>query len=118
MTQSVFGKRPLLIPGCIAAAMLLAAVLPWPYGYYQLLRVVICGVGGYFAYTAHTWGKTWAVWVFGVIAVLFNPLLLVHLTREIWAVIDVVCATLFVYWMCVFNKAKENKNGGQQNAKL
>lgn len=89
-------NRPLLWPGVGAGAMLLAAVGPWPYGYYQLLRLVVCGAGAYFAYTTYQWGKLRAVWVFGAIAVLFNPLLPVHLTREIWAVIDVVCAAAFI----------------------
>ncbi len=66
MTQGLFQKRMLLIPGWIAAGMLLLAVGPWPYGYYQLLRLVVCGVGAYFAYSAYQWGKLWAAWVFGV----------------------------------------------------
>lgn len=102
MTRGVFKKRPLLIPGGIAAA-----VLPWPYGYYQLLRVVVCDVGGYFACTAYARKKMWAVWVFGLIAGLFNPLLPEHLTREIWAVIDVVCGILFVV-AGMFTHAKGN----------
>ena len=82
------GNRPLLWPGVAAGAMLLAAVLPWPYGYYQLLRLVVCGVGAYFAYTAYQWGKLRAVWLFGGIAALFNPFVPIHLTRELWIPID------------------------------
>jgi hypothetical protein len=83
--------------------MLLAAVGPWPYGYYQLLRLVVCGVGAYFAYSAYQWGKLRAVWVFGAIAVLFNPLLPVHLPREIWAVIDVLCGVMFLFCSLTVN---------------
>ena len=72
MTQSTLDKRPHLIPAIIAAIMLLLALAPWPYGYYQLLRFVTCGVAVYVAFIAYRWQKMWAVWLFGFIAVLFN----------------------------------------------
>lgn len=36
----------------------------------------------------------WA-WVFGIIALLFNPIIPVHLSREIWAPIDIMAALIF-----------------------
>ncbi len=89
-------NRSLLWPGVGAGAMLLAAVGPWPYGYYQLLRLVVCGVGAYFAYTAYQWGKLRAAWLFGGIAALFNPFVPIHLPRELWIPIDVICGATFI----------------------
>jgi hypothetical protein len=89
-------KRPLLIPSLIATAMLLGALADWPYGYYQLLRLVVCGVSVYVAFMAYGWQKMWVVWLFGFIALLFNPLIPIHLSRELWQPIDVICAILFV----------------------
>ena len=34
----------------VPAAMLFAALAPWPYGYYRLLRVVVCICCGVLAY--------------------------------------------------------------------
>ena len=102
-------KRPLLIPSLIAATMLLLALAPWPYGYYQLLRFVVCGVGVYVAYTAYNWQKTWAVWVFGFIALLFNPLIPIHLSRELWQPIDVICAILFIVSLFAVRLPTNNK---------
>lgn len=76
--------------------MLVAALADWPYGYYQLLRFVTCGVAAYIAYLAYQRQKMWAAWLFGLIAVLFNPLIPVHLNREAWAIIDCTCAMVFV----------------------
>jgi Na+/H+ antiporter NhaD/arsenite permease-like protein len=76
--------------------MLLLAFAPWPYGYYQLLRFVVFGVSIYTAFNAYKWKKTWEVWLLGVIALLFNPLIPVHLSREIWQVIDFICAILII----------------------
>ncbi len=89
------GKRPHVIPAVIVAVMLLGAVAPLPYGYYQLLRWVTCGVGVFIAVEAYRWGKIWATWLFGIVAVLFNPIIPIHLTKEIWQPIDLGCALLF-----------------------
>jgi hypothetical protein len=88
--------RPNLIPAVIVAIMLCVAVAPLAYGYYQLLRWVTCGVAVFIAVMAYRWGKVWATWVFGLVAILFNPLAPIHLTKQIWQPIDLACAVLFV----------------------
>jgi len=104
--KNILEKRPHLIPVIIAAIMLLLALAPWPYGYYQLLRLVVCGVSVYVAFTAYNWQKQkmWATWLFGFIAVLFNPLLPIHLSREIWQPIDVACGILFIAIAIILNE--------------
>ena len=97
MTKSITEKRPHLIPGIIAAIMLFCALAPWPYGYYQLLRFVVCGAALYTAFMAYNWQKIWAAWLFGVVAILFNPLIPIHLSRELWQPIDVICALTFTF---------------------
>ena len=109
MSKSIIEKRPHFIPTVIAALMLLVSLAPWPYGYYQLLRFVVCGAAGYVAFIAYNWKKIWAVWLFGFIAVLFNPLIPIHLSREIWQLIDVVCAALFAVIMFILQKPLEKK---------
>lgn len=96
MTRGPLKKRPHLIPAVIAAAMLLGALVRWPYDYYQLLRWVTCGAAVCIAFLGYGWQKKWALVLFGVIAVLFNPLIPIHLTREIWQPIDLLCAVLFI----------------------
>ena len=88
--------------------MLLGDLADVPYGYYQLLRFVVCGVGIYVAFTAYSWQKMWAVWLFGFIALLFNPLIPIYLSRELWQPIDVICAVLFV--VIIFQKLSEKNS--------
>ena len=88
-------RRPHLIPALIVAVMLLVAVAPLPYVYYQFLRWVTCGVGVFIAFQAYRWKKIWGIWLFGLIAVLFNPIAPIHLTKAIWQPIDCVSAVLF-----------------------
>ena len=84
-----------VIPALIIAVMLLVAVADLPYGYYQLLRWATCGVAVFVAFQAYKVGKTWITWLFGLIAVLFNPIIPIHLTKEIWRPIDLVSAVIF-----------------------
>ncbi|ESY61287.1 MULTISPECIES: DUF6804 family protein [unclassified Mesorhizobium] len=85
-----------LIASVTAIAMLLA-VAPWPYGYYQLLRVV-----GFFA-GAYCGAMVWRTgqenrnlaWALFAAALVFNPFMPVYLPRELWAVLDVGAAVLF-----------------------
>lgn len=102
-------KRPHLIPALITAIMLVGALAKWPYGYYQLLRFVVCGVAVYIAYMAYNWQKMWAVWVFGFIALLFNPLKPIHFSRELWQFVDVICAVLFAVIAFILRKPAEEK---------
>lgn len=74
--------------------MLLWALVDNPYGYYQILRWLICGLTGYSAYSANDHGKNAWTWIFGIIAVLFNPIAPIHLSRELWMVIDIIVAAI------------------------
>jgi len=109
MSETEPQKRPLRIPAAIAALMLFGALASWPYGYYQLLRWATCAAAVFVAYMAYEWQKIWATVLFGVVAILFNPLLPIHLTREIWQPIDVICALLFVIVAMLLQKPAEEK---------
>ncbi len=88
-------KHPATILRFVAAFMLLGAMADNPYAYYQMLRWVVCGVGAYCAYLAYEEKRnTWA-WIFGVTAVLFNPIAPIYLERETWVFIDLGVAAMF-----------------------
>jgi len=81
----------------ILGILLLLAVLPLPYGCYTFLRLVIFIGGLFLAYQIHKQKQFgWAIGLVGI-AILFNPLIPVYLTREIWLPIDLVSAGLFFY---------------------
>lgn len=84
-----------VVPALIVAVMLLIAVADLPYGYYQLLRWTTCGVSIFIAFQAYKMRKAWVTWLFGLIALLFNPIIPIHLTKEIWRPIDLAIAAIF-----------------------
>ncbi len=80
----------------IVVAMLFISVAPLPYGYYTLLRLVVCGVFGYSAYIAYTRNSKSLPWIYGFMAVLFNPIIKINLPKEYWVVVDVVAGILLL----------------------
>ncbi len=81
----------------IASAMLLIATVRMPYGYYTVTRIVVCGLAAYLAYAGWERGVLSRLWstIFGLVAVLFNPILPVYLSRRTWYPIDITVALLF-----------------------
>jgi len=88
-------RRPHQIPMLVITFLLLIATLPLPYGYYIFLRWATCGMAVVTAVIAYKWEVKWVMWVFIPIAILFNPLVPIHLTKEIWQPIDIICAIIF-----------------------
>ncbi len=81
----------------IACAVLLIATEKMPYGYYLLVRIVVFGIAMYLAYAG--WGggmfSRLCSTIFGFVAVLFNPILPIHLSRQTWHPIDIAFALFF-----------------------
>lgn len=79
----------------IPAAFLLFALIPdLPYGYFQVLRWVVCLFA---VYTASQYRAGALAMLFGLIAILFNPLAPIHFEREVWMLIDLACAGVFLF---------------------
>ncbi|MGY3036142.1 hypothetical protein ACVIIV_005312 [Bradyrhizobium sp. USDA 4354] len=78
----------------LAAALLLIATARLSYGYYTFLRVAICGfsaVVAFFAFAerASGWGAG-----FAILAILFNPIFPVYLSRGTWFWLDIGAAVI------------------------
>ncbi len=70
-------------------------LLPMTYGFYTLLRLVVFVCAGLISYRRYKEGQTnWAA-VFGLITLVYNPLIPVFLSRPIWLPIDLVVIWLF-----------------------
>ncbi len=85
------------MPRIVAALFLLWGLVPNPYGYYILLRFVVCGVCSYTAFRYALDRRSGSAWLFGVLGVVYNPLFPVYLTREIWLIMDLVTAILLLW---------------------
>ena len=100
-------------PTPIAASivMLLLAVFgSWPYGFYQLLRLVVCGTAMYVAIRVSPNGPSGWTWPMAGVAVVFNPIWVVHLSRTEWQAIDAVTAAVFAGALFAF-RGRKPSNG-------
>jgi hypothetical protein len=78
-------------PQVAASLMLFWALNPDnPYGYYILLRWVCCGIFAYLAVqTFREKNESWT-WILAITAIIYNPIFIIHLTREFWIVVNLV----------------------------
>lgn len=80
----------------LAIAMALGALAPIPYfAYFQLMNWVVVGAALMTALQAYKQKSIWLVWLFVLVAVVFNPVAPLYLSAEIWRYVDLVAATLF-----------------------
>ncbi|RWO21753.1 DUF6804 family protein [Mesorhizobium sp.] len=80
-----------------ASVALVVAILTLPYGYYQVLRLAIFAAGIYCGIKAKSSGDDKLALGLFFVALVFNPILPVYLTREIWLPLDLLAAALFAF---------------------
>ena len=77
--------------------VLAIGILPLPIGYYTLSRLVVCASASYFAYNFYKKKNQTKLWIFGFIAVLYNPIIPVYLYEKIiWIVVNLI--TIFAFY--------------------
>lgn len=82
----------------VSSLAVLLGVLSMPYGYYTLLRCVLCLAAALgFAAARRRDDQPWR-WAYGAHAVLYNPVLPVHLgAKSLWILVN--AGTLVVLWV-------------------
>jgi len=81
----------------ICAALLFIGLIDLPIGYYTLLRIVVTIGSVAVVVTEFENGLNFWVIAFGLIAILFNPLIPVYLNdKSAWMLIDIIGGIAFV----------------------
>lgn len=83
--------------GFLSALVLLAATGHWSYGFYQLVHLVGTFSALGLAFSLGQSKRTTLVPTLLFVAALFNPIVPVHLGRELWQMADVGAAILFAF---------------------
>tara|TARA_B100001167_G_C16768277_1_gene305554 strand:- start:1201 stop:1512 length:312 start_codon:yes stop_codon:yes gene_type:complete len=92
----------------ITTVLLFIGIAPLPYSYYTFMRVIVCGCAGYMAYQGvKEEDKSFWPWIFGFVAILFNPVAVIHMTKEIWMVVDGLTGCLFA-WLALRAYKQQN----------
>lgn len=85
----------IVIYGC--AAMLFLGVAPLPYGYYTLLRLVTCGVFAFASFLAFKRAVPNLAWLYALVALIFNPIMKIYLSKGSWTLIDIGAGLLLLF---------------------
>lgn len=73
-------------------------LLPMPYGYYMLSRLVVSGCALYFAINSYQSKDNLKLWIFGFIAVLYNPLIPISLgSKVLWTFVNIPTMIYFYF---------------------
>jgi hypothetical protein len=96
-------KTPIFIS---IVMLFLAIIYNHPYGYYQILRFVICGTTIYLAYQCYNYKYNRWLWLLGAIIILFNPLIPIHMDRDSWQLVDTIIVIIFCVFLIKFRKNK------------
>lgn len=91
-------KASYLLAVFAATFLVLAVSSHWPYSFYILMRLTICGASIYLSRNSFLLGSKLWPWVFGGMAVLFNPVLPMRMHRSDWSMIDSLAAVAFLLW--------------------
>jgi len=94
----------LLIPSVL---LILAPLISFPYGFYTLLRLIVSITAGIIIYHSYknAGGVNEITILFGLILILYNPIIRVKLNREIWMPINFITSGMYIYG---FFKIKKN----------
>jgi len=78
----------------VPAAIIFIAIFGMPYFYYIFLRLVVTGMSLYAALRLLEKGSV-NFWVMLLIALLYNPLIPIYLSKDIWILINIIAGCYF-----------------------
>ena len=81
----------------IVAVLLLIALLPLPYAYFQLLRIVVTIVAAIYAYSFYEDNQMPKAIIFGVIVLIWNPIFPIFMDKSVWLILDIIGAVIFYF---------------------
>ena len=89
----------------IVCGLLLWAILPTnPYGYYQILRIIVCCFVGYLVISNPSKISAPAKkWVAIGVVILYNPFFKIHLGRSLWTAANLLTAIILI-WITSFKQ--------------
>ena len=92
----------------VLAILFFLCLLDMPYGFYQIVR--LAGLIGFaiLAYQANQKGSKTEMFIYGFLALLFQPFFKIALGREIWNIVDVVVGIGLL--ISIFMKYKERQS--------
>ena len=80
----------------VAAIVLFGGLGFHPYSYYEFLRWIVSASAFYALYLSHHAKHPAWSWMFGIIGVLFNPIIPFYLAQSTWQSFDFIAGVIFI----------------------
>ena len=94
----------------ICAGLLFLGLVDLPIGYYTLLRIIVTIGAVATVVSEFENGINFWVIIFGIIAILFNPLIPIYLNdKSAWMPIDIIASILFIIKSFTLNQNKKDE---------
>lgn len=101
-------KKDVVTLKIIMSVLFMACLFHWPYGYYQIVRLVGVIGFGFFAYKNYKKNNTWfIIWLCS--AILINPIVKFVFGKGFWNFFDVIWAILLIASIFI-EKPNEEEN--------
>jgi uncharacterized membrane protein len=103
------------MPQLVCITLLLWAIFGNnPYGYYIVLRWICCATLGWLWWRAYKMDRPNSAWLFGVSALVYNPVIRVHATREFWGVLNAITIVIFIASLFALRPSRVDDYRGHQ----
>jgi hypothetical protein len=79
-----------LIIKLLLVIFLFVCLLDMPYGYYQLTRFIALLAFSFLSFKSFEKHQKYSAFIYGALAILFQPIVKIYLGRVIWNVVDVL----------------------------
>ena len=94
-------------------ALLFLATARMPYGYYTITRIVVAGFACFLALVGwedSVMSRMWSA-ILGCVAVLFNPIIPIYLSRTAWHAFDIGVAIILTAHLVFVRLRRAQANG-------
>jgi hypothetical protein len=92
----------------LLAGALLVCLFDMPYGYYEFVRILSIIGFAILAYNEYVKKRIPLVIVYIGLIILFQPLIKIHLGRQIWNIVDIIVAVALIFTIVKpFNSDKQ-----------
>lgn len=94
---------PFWLSVAVASACLIA-IFELPYGFFQFLRLVVTGYAAYLAFAYFRTGRSGVGWAFAFIALIFNPVFVIAMSKGVHALFDLLTAGLVLGELAILRR--------------
>ena len=81
----------------IAVIFLFLSLFTFPIDFYKIVRIVVMAAAIYSAYFEYKQNNNISpmLWVFGIIAIMFNPIIPFYIGKTLWKITDLIAMVIF-----------------------